>query len=121
MVKEEQQRILYRDALTAETSSVRHGKRDPIALFSQREDTGGKLMGKYHLLGSTEGPRLQWQGRPFGMLLYHFGTKPSGKTPKMQRGKLYRAQNRQDEVRFDLKGPVSSVLGDCEASQTARC
>lgn len=62
MVKEEQQRILYRDALTAETSSVRHGKRDPIALFSQREDTGGKLMGKYHLLGSTEGPRLEWQG-----------------------------------------------------------
>lgn len=81
-------------------------------------------MGKYHLLGrvlALSGRATSQHTRPFGMLLYHFGTKPSGKTPKMQRGKLYRAQNRQDEVRFDLKGPVSSVLGDCEASQTARC
>lgn len=60
MVMEEQQRILYRDALTAETSSVRHGKRDPIALFSQREDTEGKTDGEIPLTG--EGPRLEWQG-----------------------------------------------------------
>lgn len=122
-------------------------------------------MGKCHLLGSMEGPHLEWQGHlsahpgralpppasaggqlahstgfgfnrvmtvfhytspcafllpplssplcwhPFGMLLHHFGLKPSGKTPKMQRGKLHRAQHSQDEVRLDPKGPSAVSLG----------